>query len=1263
MADGEQIQPPQALSQVEGEKLDNLDQNLWDLFSTTASEHPDHDAIVSMWQTEDDCDEEEADQLVGSIPPGGLGAIHLPNTSPTPEYVRWSYRELHHRSVLLSSWLLDQGCRPQDRVAAFLWNSVEWGLFFWASAKLRLVYMPLDPRLLASEGDFLVNSTSPRVVVAQDANEATALDKLCEGQANMIRIQCTGAEVPGWTSLRNILSPRTPSTSSSDASDQPITNDDVNTDSNSLTLIIFTSGTTSRPKGCLHTHRNLLAQIHTYDPNPDPSHVDRWLVHTPSCHIFAVNNALRAFKLGHAVIFPSKAFDISSTLSALADEQCTVMSAVPALVKAILANPAFPGKEKLNLRLVTIGGTIITPEDIRLCREGLGATHAIQAFGMSEGAPVISWYRDDELLMENDGYHPGVGRTLPGANIRICRPSSREMVARGELGELHIGGEQIVVGYLGDVSSDSFYEDETGRWLMTGDQAMMDEHGVLYISGRYKDLIIRAGENIPPLKLEGAIAEVEGVQLAQVVGATDDFAGQVPVAVVKTVDGADKATIKREIMAKCRQLGPMFVLDGVYYLGDLDMETFPVTSLGKIKKEMLRKAVDQLRKPKQAVTFLPVRTDGSDSEKATIPTTNGLHGGLQGGLSRITHQLAVIWEGLIGEKPGLDDSVAHFADSITILRFCDRVLNALDERLYLQDLVDNDTINKQAALLHQRSANEVQAPMFGSSFPSSTQSNSASAFITSTAPTPLLLRGSAQAPKSLTDHESVIYPVAAQAALDAGFQVSDIEDVLRIRENYLRLAIGTRPQSYHIRTLIRISNRYSISDVRHALEAGLTLRSIFRTILARLPDGNPFHIILGPSESLFDKIIQTATVPDQASRDALTKDGSSSFHSSPFMAQFQIITVQSPVAETIISATYNHSIVDAMSILPWHLDLERLLRQPGTPLPPSTPFKPFTELFHLYKSSLPAQLSAEYTVSRLRGISRFKSALWPPQRSPGWMICDDGCPRQMASTRDSTREQLWHGKWASHYAAEFHSIPRVGRNISLAGIEWLRQAKKIEPSLVMKCAIAVFNILQTGSEYAVFNTIHAGRSWPFVPDWMAKMLPPAMSIAGPTTEWSLELCRVDANNETVGTLLTRMKDEHEILEKHCHVPWEQVLEGLGGGEESQVAEDATFRQAFVWDVSIGLGLAGGLDPAEATRGGKAKAMEVVGRYDWPDCGLFWNAFMVDRTNLFFIANWDTAQMNLDEVEGHCNTVASILRQLVKEANWDRRISDVFSVRC
>ena len=99
-------------------------------------------------------------------------------------------------------------------------------------------------------------------------------------------------------------------------------------------------------------------------------------------------------------------------------------------------------------------------------------------------------------------------------------------------------------------------------------------------------------------------------------------------------------------------------------------------------------------------------------------------------------------------------------------------------------------------------------------------------------------------------------------------------------------------------------------------------------------------------------------------------------------------------------------------------------------------------------------------------------------------------------------------------------------------------------------------------------------------------------------EWSVEMVEVLKKGETVGGLLGRMKGEQEMLERHCHVPWGEVLKGLGGGEESAVAEDASFRQSFVWDVSIGLGLAGGLDP------GRERGLEVVGRYDWPDWYVF-----------------------------------------------------------
>ncbi|KAK3324871.1 hypothetical protein B0H66DRAFT_106255 [Apodospora peruviana] len=1224
--------PAKHLSECPGEKLVNLDRTLWDMFSKAAVDRPNNDAIVSMWQTD-----------TTTTPPSDGPYRDADN----PEYLRWSYSELYKRSIVLSSWLQKRGCELRTRVAAFLWNSAEWGLFLWTSAKLGMVYAPLDPRLLASEGTFFLEATSPAVVVAQDAAEAAALESHLpkDSSSIIVRIQCSGdIAVAGWTLLREIWAGKT-------TAEADIVHERGNASSGDTALIVFTSGTTSIPKGCPHTHMSLAAQMHTYDPNPDPTFMDRWLVHTPASHIFAVNNALRAWGLGHAVILPSKAFDIGATLKALVHEQCTIMSAVPTLVKAILGNPLFPGKKALNLSIVTIGGTLITPEDIRLCREGLGAKDAIQAFGMSEGAPVISWTRSDPLL--KDGYHPGVGKTLPGANTRICVPGTREVVARNQVGELHIGGPPVIEGYLGGVESQSLYTDAVGNWLVTGDQARMDEDGVIYILGRYKDVIIRGGENIPPLKLETTIGGMGAGIVAQVVGLPDEIAGQVSVAVVKIPETAEVS--KTEIMATCRELGPMYALGSVYLLSELGMETFPMTSLGKIKKEVLKEAVLALRlhaKVKERVSTVDVQPT------APINGHNGLNRPEEP-LS-IADQLVTIWEELIGVRPGVDDSVSSFADSISLLRYCDRVFSVLVLRLFLQDFTKNDTIAKQAALLTQRAeqqdaikkaTNGLGKVAFSPARMDHPMTNGVVQQNGVHKPKAADLHISSALPKSPKSspikRELDLHSAAISAVASTGFEQSDIENAIRIKDSFHRLAIGTRPQSYHTRLVFRVVTA-TIAQVRRGIETALSTRPIFRTMIAQLPDGTPFHIVITPCSSLFDGMIETLEVSHTPALESITKDGSAEGHTSPWMARFQIVQVQEST-QTFLIATYNQSIIDALSLQTWHLDLDRLIQNPEYSVPLLSPFKPFADLLHLYRSSVPAQASVAYNVSRLRGISRFRDALWPVQRAPGWMIADD-CSTSLEPERALIRNQVWKGQWDS-FADEFQ-IPRIARVSTLSGMERLQSVLQIDPCIVMKTAIAIFNVLQTGSRYAIFNSYHSARSWPFVPAWIEAVLPSAESIGGPTAEWTVELCEV-LRRESVADLLKQMGLEHNELERHAHAPWEKVLEGLRD-EEAEVAVDASFRQSFVWDVNMGLGTTRGYSASDE------KVLDIVARYDWPDCGLVWTAFMVDKSNLFFIASWDTAQLSLEEVEGHCNTMASVLRQLVNEENWNKPVAEVFS---
>jgi len=1193
-------------SETFGEIIEGLDKTLWQLFSSTAATHPESDALVSMWQH--DLGAETGNQAI--------------------KYLRWSYGDLYRRSLTLANWLGDNGCHPGSRVAAFLWNSAEWSLFLWASARIGAVFVPLDPRSLNTDAEMLLEGANPTIIVVQDTEAAKTLSLKPAQIEHLVRIQCSGDPVPGWVQLNGIL------TNDFTALDEMSTPSPSRASPADPALLIFTSGTTNAPKGCPHTHTSLVAQSHQYDPNQDPTIVDRWLVHTPVSHIFAVNNAIRAWRLGNAVVFPSKAFDVQATLQALVQEQCTFMSAVPTLVKGLLANPAFPGKEALNIKLVTIGGTVITPEDIGLCLDGLGAAHAVQAYGMSEGAPVISWLRTDPLLAAENGYHAGVGKALPGVNIRICAPGSRKPLARGEVGELHIGGPPVITEYLHGVEPETFYVDGAGSWLFTGDQARMDEDGVIYIMGRYKDLIIRGGENISPIKIETTIQELDGV-LAQVVGVPDELAGQVPVAVVKLPEEVST----KDVVIKVRQLGPMYALDGVYTLWELGMEAFPMTSLGKVKKEALKQAVLKLRMPvKPSAEEATLDEDLSLSARGDHENVADIEGGPQtqkvraiplekssgslqdaanernhidqdsvvdiGNLSpsvlKLADQLALIWEDLVGEKPGLHDSTSMFADSITLLRFCDRVFQTLGRRIYIDDLlVDDETLAKQAILIHKRPVDGLPAEGVNPVELGNFYSEPAIGGITSAQhswTTSRSAHGGGPPTAQDTTANSGLLPAAISAITAAGLGPSVLESILPIKKNFHSLAAGPRPQSYHTRILFR--THFSTANIQAALQSTLAAHPIFRTLIAHHPSTqHPFHVVLKPSIALFNSTIQV--LPPGTDIFPLATSGSDASHSSPFTARFLLLllsetppTSPGPEPTSYILATYSHSVFDALSINSFHNDLSRQLTNPSLPLPPLTPFALYTSLLANYAASVPAQIAVQENIRRLQGISRFPSILWPPQRAPGWYMGSDDPDVVVSPTcqRSKVRDQVWSssGGWTAENAAKFE-FARVRRIISLPGIGELGKRFGARPKEIMRTAIAIFNVLRTGERYAAFVNAYVGRRWPFVLEWMAERLPPPGSVDGPMMEWAVEFLEVVRKGESVGKLVERMVVEAREVENFVQAPWEEVAKGLGV-EEGIFAEGVGRRQCFVWDVTL----------AMMGDGEPEAALKAIGRWDWPD---------------------------------------------------------------
>ena len=479
-------------AEVHGEDPGDLNLTLWDIFSNTASRHPNREALVSMWQS----------------PWSREPKKSASRSKKEGNNLRWTYLDLLKKSERVAISLEKLGCRKSMRLAAILWNSSEWALFFWVAAKLGLVFCPIDPRNQHEAQDVL-GSLNPGIVVVQDADGATLVNATEHGCSEpAIYIQCSETPVDGWVGLDNVFSgehmllsfPRRVC----DGDSSEILQNDA--------LIIFTSGTNGRPKGCPHSNANLMAQTSDYDPNLDVEFVDRWLIHTPVSHIFAVNNALRAWRYGGAVVFPSRAFDVESTAHALVQEKCTIMSATPTLVRALLAHPSCPTPQDMSLSMISIAATKITAKDIRLCRKQLGAKDTVQAYGMSEGAPLISWSRRDKLFQERPDR--GVGKVLPGASIRVCHPTTGRVLDLHEVGELHVSGPSVIAGYLNHAETDTFYEDNAGRWLATGDQAIITDNGVVEILGRYKDLIIRGGENLNPMRIEEALVDIKGVQVS-----------------------------------------------------------------------------------------------------------------------------------------------------------------------------------------------------------------------------------------------------------------------------------------------------------------------------------------------------------------------------------------------------------------------------------------------------------------------------------------------------------------------------------------------------------------------------------------------------------------------------------------------------------------------------------------------------------------------------------------------------------------------------
>jgi fatty-acyl-CoA synthase len=503
---------------------------------------------------------------------------------------RWTWDQLRRRADRLATGLLGLGLYKGDRIGIWAPNRPEWLITQFATARIGLVLVNINPAYRRHELEYALNKVGAKALVtarqfkssdyiAMLRDLAPELDGATPGRLRARRlpelssvIQLGDEPVPGtWTFAEVMNRGGGANRARLDAISRSLRPDDA-------INIQFTSGTTGAPKGATLTHRNIVNNARFCAAAMDLGPDDRLAIPVPFYHCFGmVLGNLAAVSAGATMVFPGEAFDPLDTLEALAAERCTGVHGVPTMFAAMVDHPRFAEFDLKSLRTGIMAGA---PCPIALMKRVVAEMHVAQitiAYGMTETSPV-SFQSDTHDSLERRV--ATVGRIHPYVEVKVVDEAGRT-VPVGETGELLTRGYSVMRGYWNDPERTAEAIDAEG-WMHTGDLATIDAQGYCNIVGRVKDMLIRGGENVYPREVEEFLLTHPQVQSAQVFGVPDAKYGEEVCAWIVPRPGS--APSEDEIREFCRgQIAHYKVPRYVRVVFEL-----PMTVTGKPQKFIMR---------------------------------------------------------------------------------------------------------------------------------------------------------------------------------------------------------------------------------------------------------------------------------------------------------------------------------------------------------------------------------------------------------------------------------------------------------------------------------------------------------------------------------------------------------------------------------------------------------------------------------------------------------------------------------------------------
>jgi fatty-acyl-CoA synthase len=484
---------------------------------------------------------------------------------------RFSYAALNERACRLANGLAARGIGRGDRVASLINNCSHFVEIFFALAKLGAVFIPINFRLASREVGQLLDDCRPRVLFAG------------ESVADVV------TELRGWGSVppQLISVPDrplhtadigTPSPYEAFLHAHPAHEPDIAVANEEVQLLMYSSGTTGRPKGAVWTHgttwASSLAKIIDFAINRnDVTAVFGPLFHVGPLMDLAVPLLLRG---GRLVVGSTTGFDPASLLRTVSEERATLVTIYPTMWRRVLALDDLDAYDCSSLRLLFTGGEPISIPVLRAVYARFPTAGFINTYGSTEGGPITTFLSPEDKERKIGS----VGKPAFSVDIRIADERGG-LVAPGLVGELLVRSPFVCNGYWRSEEISSFRH---GAWWHTGDLAWRDDEGFIWIAGRKKDMIISGAENIYPVEVEQVIAGLSGVVEVAVVGVPDEEWGESVAAYV--VRAAGTTVDSSQIIEHCRRnLASYKKPRHVIFVDSLPRTTVNKVSKGKLRAQ------------------------------------------------------------------------------------------------------------------------------------------------------------------------------------------------------------------------------------------------------------------------------------------------------------------------------------------------------------------------------------------------------------------------------------------------------------------------------------------------------------------------------------------------------------------------------------------------------------------------------------------------------------------------------------------------------